>query len=261
MPTLLEKIDPRLIISYLSVNLELVLLYISLFLSIIFLIFALRAARNTPGLIYFFLAFIFLPSYLNLKFFFGPIGFFKISGVIDSWLRHPPFYFGQLFFFLFVMSLVSLRLEEVEKKKVRLFIFLISLLYAVFLIFPSFVFGYHGVNILNKPIAFFNMLLFLEDQGVQHILALLFFLLTFAIVRLKPFYAGLEPFIKVASWFFIANTCFIIIHFLEYSLESLHLLPFLFSDLGEIIKFTFQYFGIIFLYIGVVRFVRLRESE
>lgn len=256
----LETFDQRIIFSYFSSHFTEFLIYISLFLSFLFLILTIKTAQATPGLIFFFLTLIFLPSYSNLRFFFNSSGLLKVSATFDVWLRHFSFYFGQLFFLLFIFSLISRNLEKFEKAKIKLFVFFLIFAYSFFLIFPNLVLGYHGINPLNNP-SLYNFLLFFTNLGLQHILAFLFFLLTFAIIRLGPFYAGLEPLLDVAFWFFIADGSFIMIHFLEYSADNLHLLPFLFADLAETIKFSFQYLGIIFFYFGIVRFVKYQTIK
>lgn len=223
-----------------GLELEQLLILGSVVLWAIFFFLSLR--RQCPAKAYYLLALGLLPAYLNWKLFLDPEGLLTPLGLFDMWFRHLFFYSGQLFFFLFVLNLFNIKIGRIQKT-------LMVLAYLFLLILPTAARAFHSVNILEIPATPYNLLLFLTDQGVQHILAIIFFFLTIAIVRTKSMYPGLGALNPFMIWLFIANGFFILIHIWEYLAESLHFFGFLSHDLVESIEFVFQYAGLLLLYL------------
>lgn len=237
---------------------EQILLLISLLMWAVILV-ASRKALVRDARLPFLLTLIFLPSYLHWKFFIESDYVLATFGVFDIWFRHLSFYIGQFFFFLFVTKLLLHHVESAERAGVKKTLTrMLALFGALFLAAPSVAHAIHTVNIFSIPKTPYNILLYLTDQGVQHILVAVFFLINVAIVRAQALYAEMGRVRRAIFFLFAGNACFLFLHMWEYITESLHLLS-IPHELVESIEWIFQYAGMIMLYVAVTRFLPALE--
>lgn len=216
--------------------------------TILFLMLVRPLSKTTTGRLFLF-AFALLPSYSHLTLFFETEDMLSPAGVFDMWFRHVFFYLGQLFFFLFIFRLLGdgtdARPPRGHTGSKRAAGTVLGLL--LLLLLPSRAEAHHMVDIFALPLTPYNVMLFLTDQGVPHLLVILFFFLKIAIVRTQQLYKGNEAAKQLVYFAFFADVWFIFLHIWEYLTESLHLFSSYVSTYGEPTEYLFQYTGIILL--------------
>lgn len=239
-----------------EIELDLVLAALSYALWLAVLILTAPSAIRTLTGRYFLLALFCLPLYVQLEPIFHAEELLTSYGMFDMWFRHAVFYLGQVFFFLFVFRLLSKdgiptarRAKKIGKAVVAA--------YALFLLLPTAARAAHEIDLFTLDPTPYNILLFLTDQGLQHVLAVLFFFFTIAIIRTQGLYRGYEAVKSVVYAFFVANCFFILLHIWEYAVETQHLLPWLDDEAGEGVEFGIQYVGLILFYLAFRKWRRL----
>jgi hypothetical protein len=226
-----------------------VLTAVSALLTLAVFVFHRRRVGRGVLRVYFLSSLVLLPAYLNLGLFLRAGELLSPVGVFDMWFRHAVFYLGQLFFFLFVMRLFALQLEKANARTVpKAFARIMTVAYLALLLLPHRAHATHSVNLFDPGPTPYGVLLFLTDQGIQHLLAVLFFFVTAAVIRAQSLYAGLGPVKRVLNAFMLANACFILLHLWEYFTESLHLFPLTPETLGAAIEYAFQFGGILLMH-------------
>jgi hypothetical protein len=201
-----------------------------------------------------FLALLCLPLYVHLEPILAAGELLTPYGLFDIWIRHAAFYLGQLFFFLFIFHFVSLTVHRPGAKRAAKVMSALSIVFFLSLIaLTPATHAAHTVDIFEIEQTPYNVLLFITDQGVQHILAILFFFLTIAAIRTQSLYVGRESMKQLLYGFFLANSFFIAIHVWEYMAESQHLFPSLEHEVVELIEFGLQYVALALMFIPIRR--------
>lgn len=205
---------------------------------------------------WFLLAFMLLPAYKHLQFFRAEPDLLTGAGMTDMWGRHLAFYLGQLFFFLFIFGLMAKYTPAGKPRKAKVAAGLLTAAYVAFLLVPTAARAVGSVDIFALPPTPYNVLLFATDEGIQHLLAILFFFLQIAIVRTQQLYSGNDELKSFVNFCFLANACFIMLHIWEYCFETLGLIPFVSDDAGEAFELVFQFAGLALLYASGKRLIR-----
>lgn len=240
-------------------ELEQVLTLISVVISVALLAFAWNKLAASPLKLYFLLALGFLPLYLNLKLFLEADHLLSPAGVFDIWFRHFFFYVGQLCFFAFVSKIFTESESGAGARAAKLVVSVLAALYAGLLIFPQAVLAFHTVNIFQIPKTPYNIILFLTDEGVQHIVAILSFFIILSIARIQTSNTEFAQFRKVTLQLLFANGFFVLVHFWEYLAESLHFFQFLTDEFVEGVEYMLQFSGLVFFF--YFAFVYLKSKE
>lgn len=235
-------------------DIEQIVTLASVVLSIGLTVFAWKKVSKPHPQTFFRLAVILLPMYVNLKLFFAADTLLSPAGMFDIWFRHIFFYIGQWCFFQFVLKWFSAHLDATQAKTTNAVRHFGTLLFLAFLLMPHMAHASHTVKIFELPLTPYNVLLFVTDQGLQHILAILFFFFTIAITRTQAQYAGLQPLKRVLYAFFVANGFFIMTHVWEYLFESQHLFSFVDYGAGEIFEGVLQFLALFLFYRAIRRF-------
>ena len=229
-------------------------------------VYAWRRLAFAPSLRWkFLLALLGLTAYSNLQAFLMPDELLTPFGVFDMWFRHACFYAGQLFFFIFLNRIIFWASEDRTKAKRHEKIAVVAFLFLATLEWfsPHPAMAHHTVSLLVGDLTPYRVLLYLTDQGIQHIVAILFFILSLAILRSESLYAELLPSYlerrRVIMPFLAANTYFILLHVWEFLFESRHLFPFIPDEAGDYVEYAFFFAGMTFLAFAVRRLARSRS--
>lgn len=241
-------------------ELEDILLYAAVAATLALAVYAWRALRGTPAQRGWFLAaLIGLTGYQTLQLFLHPDGLLTGYGVFDIWFRHLCFYAGQYGLFVFINRIIfhGLKDRTVPRRNERVALAAVLLLCALQLAAPHAAHAHHEVTLLTGEITPYRVLLYLTDQGLQHIIAVIFFLVSLAVLRSQSLYAELQPGTRARGRlilpFLIGNAGFISLHVWEFLIESRHLFPSMQGDAGEMVEYAFLFFGLILFLVGIRR--------
>lgn len=210
---------------------------ISLLLSILVILYSLRTISKTKVRILFII--------MIASFFLSTILFFP-EGRINDWMKHLPFYVGQLFFYFFLSSLLSEYTPPNNSVPSPKPIVPTTQIAASFI----------GSGIDE----WFN---FLTDQGLQHFLAVPLFLLV--MMNIQIHFPSIKDaiFRRILTIFLIAGTCLTMIHLGEFIVEAQDWMPFLEGNPIEIIEFIWYYSAVILFIFGLhilhSRYVKVTE--
>ncbi len=160
------------------------------------------------------------------SFFLSTILFFP-EGRINDWLKHIPFYFGQLLFYLWLENIFG----KTSRTQAG------GLAQAV------------AVPTTGGFIEWFN---YLTDQGLQHIITLPFLILIVAAVRVRFGYIASSHLKTTLNIILLAAASLTMIHVGEFVVESQAWLPFLESSI-EVIEFLWYYLALGLFAISVKR--------
>jgi len=241
-------------------ELEDILSYAGLAATLGVAIYAWRALRGTASLRGWFLAsLIGLTGYQNLAPALHPAEFLSPQGIFDTWLRHAVFYAGQFCFFVFVNRVIFYRSTDRAARGRREGAALAALLFlsVLQLAAPHGAHAHHEVSLLSGEVTPYRVLLYLSDQGLQHIVAIVFFIISLAVLRSQSLYAQLRPEApqraRFIAPFLAGNAAFISLHIWEFLAESRHLFASLPEDLIESCEYGFFFIGLILLCRGLRR--------
>jgi len=237
-------------------ELEDVLTIISVVASIVVTVYCWRKVTDRRLRALYLGALILLPSYTNWKLFVADGAEMTMAHVYEQWFKHVFFYSGQLCFFLFIVRYFEGGLPREFRGKNKVFAALMTVGYLFLLCNPHSAHAAREMRLSDMQMTFPSIMLYLTDQGMQHVLALLFFFLAIAFVRAHALYSDAGPRTKVIKLFFLANFFFILLHIWEYAVETQHLLPYLSDDIKESIEFIWQYAGLATFTVATMRLKR-----
>jgi hypothetical protein len=160
------------------------------------------------------------------------------DGSVYLWLRHTPFYFGEFFFYWFLVQFGRRYIESPDAADKQ---------QQSYLLVPVFLFSTTT-----------SLVDFLTDQGLPHILTLPIYLLIVAIVRLK-FSLNQSPYLRIANWLTWAVGLWVMEHVTEFILESQKLVPAINEKVESIETFWF-WLGIGVFFVILRRFQRLSHE-
>ncbi len=223
-------------------------LMVSLLLSLALVLVFARSLWSSKIGCWFLFACLLLPAYKNLEFFRMEPELLTPAGMTDMWVRHIVFYLGQLFFFLFIFRLLAAQTPLGKPKRAKVAAGVLVAAYVAFLLVPTAARAIGTVDIFELPPTPYNILLFATDQGIQHLLAVLFFFLQIAIIRTQQLYVGNDRLKNFVNFCFLANALFILLHVWEYLFETLGLFPFVSDEGGEFGEFLCQLGGVALLF-------------
>lgn len=155
--------------------------------------------------------------------------FFGDDRIFDTWFKHGLFYASQIFFLLFLN-----RFSEEGGAP------------------PSMPVPASALAAIGAPYASStpSFLSFLTEQGLSHFLTLPVFFYLFVQVRIKSMYTDNPNVKKFLRLMFYAMASFMLIHFLEFFIESKRLLPALSGDLMEYLEIGLYLAGLAILWRG-----------
>jgi hypothetical protein len=217
------------------------------------------AARNLKDLkdlrLWFIVFLLGATSYKNLEPFIHPEELLTPYGVFGIWFRHAVFYAGQFGFFVLINRVIfaGLRPSDPVRRASRLPLALLVIGAAVGLL-PHPTHAYHTVDLLAVGVTPYTFMLYLTDQGVQHVIAVVFFLLALGVLYSQSLYPALHlPAAvrrRIITPLATANLCFIAVHVWEFLLESRHVWPTVSEELIEMGEFVFILPGLALLLAG-----------
>ncbi len=168
-----------------------------------------------------------------LVFFFLSTILFAKDSMLDTWLKHIVFFIGQFLFYIFLTAVIAFHTKKSagasswgtgEK---------------------SFLAGMAGIPLAMQSEAM-DWIEFITDQGVQHILALPLFFLIIATIELRYFFITSPAFRSLLNMFMFAAGSLVMIHAMEFIVESQGFIPALEGDPIEIMEFGWFYLGLFF---------------
>jgi hypothetical protein len=164
-------------------------------------------------------------SFMLGSFFLSAMLFFP-EGRINDWLKHIPFYFGQLLFYFW--------LENIFGKTSR-----------------TQAGGLAQAVVVPTTGGFIEWFNYLTDQGLQHILTLPFLILIVAVIKVRFGYiqSNLKTTLNILL---LAATALTMIHVGEFVVESQNWLPFLVEWIEQI-EFLWYYLALGLFALGVKR--------
>ncbi len=158
--------------------------------------------------------------------------FFGDDRIFDTWFKHGLFYASQIFFLLFLNRFSDEEsLPPAAMPPIPAVLSAGAIPYAYSTSTPSF-------------------LSFLTEQGLSHFLTLPMFFYLFVQVRIKSIYTDSADVKRFLRHMFYAMASFMLIHFLEFFIESKRLLPALSGEPMEYIEMSFYLLGIALLWFG-----------
>ncbi len=165
-----------------------------------------------------------------LIFFFLSTMLFFPEGRVNDWLKHLPFFIGQLLFYFWLVSIFGKSSQPKTK----------GTAHAV------------AVPATGGFTEWFN---YLTDQGLQHIIALPFLILIIAVVRVRYAYIQSSYLKSTLNLLLLAAGFLTMIHVGEFVVESQGWLPFL-EKWIEQIEFVLYYLAIGLFAIGIKRLAK-----
>lgn len=170
--------------------------------------------------------------------------FLPEDGAAAEWLRHLPFYIGQVLFVIFVTYIIRYHYELPESTAERT---------------PLDKSGQLPTSLAAMSLPFLSLegigsgLRILTDEGMQHFLTLPIFLVVLAVVRAQFPYIhskGVRQALKFFTW---AAGALTMIHISEFIVENQELIPFLEGDPIELIEFFWFYLALFLFVVGIKR--------
>lgn len=160
------------------------------------------------------------------------------EGEIDEWLKHAPFYAGQLLYFFFMMqiSLTSSNNRPKDLKK--------SMPIGIFL---------GGMGTIKSQV--------LAERGIQHILAAPIFLIVALVMLLRVFSLSSRTLQVVIGYFLVAGASLSMIHVAEYMVETRGLLPVIHGEAIELIELVWFYLACSLFALGLRKYKKLCFKE
>lgn len=178
-----------------------------------------------------------------LSFFSSTILFFP-EGRINDWIKHVPFFIGQLFLYYFLSSLLTKYTHaETAPSTPRPTV-------------PASGAPF-SVGALAATDDWFN---FLTDQGLQHFLAVPLFFVIVTNIRLHYPQIRSALFRSILNLSLLAGASLTMIHLGEFIVESQHLLSFLEGDPIEIIEFLWYYAACVLFFIMLKKMSSFQSS-
>lgn len=141
------------------------------------------------------------------------------EGEIDEWLKHAPFYTGQLLYFFFMLQ-ISLTISNNSRPK------------DVNKVMPIGVFLGHIGTIKSQVLA---------ERGIQHILAAPIFLIVALVMFIRVISVSSKTLRVAIGYFLIAGASLSMIHVAEYLVETRGLLPLIHGEAIELIELVWFY--------------------
>jgi hypothetical protein len=241
-------------------ELEEIFQYLGLAATLGLAVYGWRALRGTSSLRGWFLAALLgLTAYQNLAMLLHPMEEFSPYGIFDAWFRHLCFYLGQLCFFIFVNRIIFYRSADrsAPRRNERGALLAFLLLAGLQLAAPHQAHAHHEITLLTGELTPYRFLQYLTAQGAQHILAIIGFLVSLAVLRSQGVYAQLRPEApkraRLIAPFLIGNASFIMLHVWEFLAESRHLFASLPESAVESIEYAFVFFGLAMFFLGIRR--------
>jgi hypothetical protein len=241
-------------------ELEDILLYAAIATTLALAAYAWRALRGMSAQRGWFLAaLIGLTAYENLQLFLHPPILLSPAGVFAIWFRHVFFYAGQLCFFVFINRIIFQGFKDrtIPRRNERAAFLAFLLLSLLQLAMPHAAHAHHEVSLLTGELTPYHFLLYLTDQGLQHLIAIVFFLVSLAVLRSQNLYAQLQPGMpqrgRLIMPFLLGNVGFIAMHVWEFLVESRHLFASMQGGAGEMVEYAFFFFGLSLFLVGIRR--------
>ncbi len=153
--------------------------------------------------------------------------FFFPEGRINDWLKHIPFFIGQFLFYLWLESIFGKSAQNQSQTQ-----------------------GMAQVVALPATGSFTEWFNFLTDHGIQHIIALPFYMLIMAAISVRFSYIQSTPFRSTLNLLMLAALSLTMIHIGEFVVESQNWLPFL-IDWIERIEFLLYYLALGLFALGI----------
>lgn len=170
-------------------------------------------------------------SLMLIFFFLSTILFFP-EGKINDWIKHVPFYIGQILFYFWLESIFNQPSQGQSQTKTMA-----------------------QAGVLSAAGGFTEWFNFLTDQGLQHVITLPFTILIIAIMKVRFAYIESSHLRFTLNIFILAVLSLTMIHVGEFVVESQNWLPFL-EEWIEIIEFLWYYLGLGLFAIGVKRLAK-----
>lgn len=240
-----------------------VLIVIGIIALLVVLIFIWRGQMETLLKKDLVISLILLSSYKNLELFLHPSVMLSPYGIFDMWFRHFFFYLGQAYIFIFITHLFYL-ITKREGLELSLNNFKVSYKNIVIgsftLFFVFFIIIYQSLKISEIPPTLYNVTYFITERGITHIMALIFFFLTIAVIRTYSLHSSYKIVSNFLKWFFVANSFFIFLHVFEYLKETLGFFPSITDRAGENIEIFFQYTAFIIFVISIIILFKIEKT-
>lgn len=160
------------------------------------------------------------------------------QGEINEWVKHAPFYVGQVIFFLFVYSFKasSFSTKKAAQRQDR------SLKLPALMLF-----GGVELEAVAKP-----------DSGLPHILVLPVFLATGLLIFFKMLTTRLGRFRTIMSYFLFASAALTMIHVVEFIFESHSYFGYLQGASIELLELVWFYVACAFFALALKNTARLK---
>lgn len=168
-------------------------------------------------------------------------GLYFPEGYTNEWLKHAPFYIGQLCYALFLLAFVN-------TQKLPRWESIINLLPYVILFI---VLGSGTIISLSA----------LEHHGVQHILAAPFFFISVVVASFKYQLMPKTGRPKAFYYFVLSGLALTFIHVTEYVFETKNLAPSLSGEIIELFEFIWFYIALAIFSLGIAKFNRVNSSR
>lgn len=175
---------------------------------------------------------------------------FFLEGTRNEWLKHLPFYTGQIFFYLFLSALLAKKYRFEKTLKTR-----VSLLPLFFIVANN-----PPKDIQTHADITNGWLEFVTTQGLQHMLTLPFFVLIASTVRVysREIPRKLRP---IGNYFLLAGLALTMIHIGEFLVESHGLFPKLNGDPIEVIEIGWFWVASGLLFVALNKLKKLNKAK
>lgn len=190
---------------------------------------------------------------IMLLFFFLSTILFAHESLLDTWIKHILFYIGQFFFYLFIVSLISYYEKPTSNQHTSLFS------KNLFSTKDKSLVALGVTSMTNSGIK--DWIDFITDQGIQHMLALPLLLLIITTIEMKYIFLKSNALRAALNTFMFAAAALMLIHLMEFIVESQKLLSFLDGDINEILEFCWYFLGLFFFVRGIYQLKHIEEPS
>lgn len=177
---------------------------------------------------------------LMLLFFLLSVILFFPEGYISDWLKHIPFFIGQLLFCIFLWHCINHFMIDKDQSPAQGSV-------------AQYVAGLGAGSYKIVEDTSSDWFGFITQQGVQHIIALPFLFLIISLIRVQYNFISSHQNKSILNMFLAAGVCLTIIHIGEFVVESQNWIPALEGETIEIIEFMWYYSALFLFFFALKR--------